>query len=136
VVVSDDEIASPVASSPDIAVVMNNPSLLKYSNLVRTGGIMLINSSLVSAPLNRHDLTAVQIPATDLAHKLGEDRSANVVMMGAFAQVAGVLSLEVFKETLAQTNLGKKPKVLELNRHALEVGAEAARQALQAAPAA
>lgn len=133
VVVSDDEIASPVSSSPDIAVVMNYPSLVKYANLVRSGGIMLVNSSLVSAEVNRHDLTVVRVPATDLAHKLGEDRSANVVMMGAFAQATGALSVDAFKESLAESNLGKKPKVLELNRQALEVGAEAARQALQAA---
>ncbi|MBI4800117.1 MAG: 2-oxoacid:acceptor oxidoreductase family protein [Desulfarculus sp.] len=133
VVVSDDEIASPVASSPDIAVVMNNPSLLKYANLVRSGGIMLVNSTLVGSVVNRQDLNVVKVPATDLAHELGEDRSANVVMMGAFAQATGVLSLEAFSEALADTNLGKKPKVLELNRRALQVGAQSARQALEAA---
>ena len=129
VVVSDEEIASPVASSPDIAVVMNNPSLLKYANLVRPSGIMLINSTLVTSELNRGDLTAVKVPASELAHKLGEDRSANVIMMGAFAQATGSLSLEAFKEALSQTNLGKKPKVLELNLKALEIGAQAAYKA-------
>jgi 2-oxoglutarate ferredoxin oxidoreductase subunit gamma len=132
VVVSDEEIASPVASSPDIAVVMNNPSLLKFTNLVRPGGIMLINSTLVGSEVNRHDLTVVKVPASGLAHELGEDRSANVVMMGAFAQVSGLLSLEVFKETLGETNLGKKPKVLALNLEAMEKGAQSARQAMEA----
>jgi len=132
VVVSDNEIASPVASSPDIAVVMNNPSLLKYANLVRPGGIMFINSTLVDSPVTRTDLTVVKVPASDLAHELGEDRSANVVMMGAFAQATGALSIEAFQKALAETNLGKKPKVLELNCRALEVGAQGARQALQA----
>ena len=130
VVVSDEEIASPVASNPDIAVVMNNPSLMKFSNLVRSGGILLVNSSLVDTKIGRSDLNVVPVPVSDLAHELGEDRSANVVMMGAFVAVTGLLNLEAFKEAMAETNLGKKPKVLELNRKALEVGAQAARQAL------
>ncbi|CAO0820981.1 2-oxoglutarate ferredoxin oxidoreductase subunit gamma [Desulfarculales bacterium] len=131
VVVSDDEIASPVASSPDIAVVMNNPSLLKFANLVRHGGIMLINSTLVCSQVNRQDLKVVKVSASDLAHELGQDRSANVVMMGAFAQATGILSLDDFKEALAETNLGKKPKVLELNRQALDKGALSVRQVLE-----
>jgi len=130
VVVSEEEIASPVSSSPDVAVVMNNPSLLKYVNVVRGGGVILVNSSLVQASVGRGDVNVIEVPASDLAHELGEDRSANVVMMGAFAQVTGLLGLGAFQAALAETNLGKKPKVLELNRKALEVGAAAARRAM------
>ncbi len=130
VVVSDEEIASPVASSPDCAVVMNNPSLLKFVNVVRPGGTILLNSTLVHAPVNRPDVTVVSLPVSDLAHELGEDRSANVVMMGALAEAMNIVSITDIKEALAETGLGKKPKVLELNRRALEVGAEKARQAL------
>jgi 2-oxoglutarate ferredoxin oxidoreductase subunit gamma len=130
VVVSDEEIASPVASSPDCAVVMNNPSLMRFANVVRPGGVILLNSSLVQATINRTDLTVVPLPANDLAHELGEDRSANVVMMGALAEVVSAVSVEELKAVLAETGLGKKPKVLEFNRRALEVGAEKARQAL------
>lgn len=131
VVVSDQEIASPVASSPDYAIVMNNPSLIRFSTVVRTAGGLLLNDDLVHSPVKREDLTVVRIPVSTLAHELGEDRSANVVMVGAYAEMSGVAPLEAFKEALAETGLGKKPKVLELNRKALEVGAEAARKALQ-----
>ncbi|MFH1060488.1 MAG: 2-oxoacid:acceptor oxidoreductase family protein [Pseudomonadota bacterium] len=130
VVVSDEEIASPVSSSPDVAVVMNHPSLMKYVNVVRSGGTILVNSSLVQAKVGRSDVNVVEVAANELAHELGEDRSANVVMMGAFAQVTGLLGLGAFQAALAETNLGKKPKVLELNRKALEVGAAAARRAI------
>lgn len=131
VVVSDQEIASPVASSPDLAVVMNNPSLMRFSTVVRTGGGLLLNDDLVHSPVKREDLSVIRIPVSTLAHELGEDRSANVVMVGAFAEMSQVAPLDAFKEALADTGLGKKPKVLELNRKALEVGAEAARKALQ-----
>ena len=80
--------------------------------------------------IKRDDVTVVPVPFNELAHELGEDRSANVIMVGALAQATGVLSIEALKEALAETGLGKKPKVLELNRRALEVGANTARQAL------
>ncbi len=130
VVVSDEEIASPVASSPDCAVIMNNPSLIRFVNVVRPGGIILVNSSLVQAPIKREDLTVVSLPVNALAHEMGEDRSANVVMVGALLQASGVIPLEAATEALAETGLGKKPKVLELNRRALMLGAEQARLAL------
>ncbi|MCB2189521.1 MAG: 2-oxoacid:acceptor oxidoreductase family protein [Deltaproteobacteria bacterium] len=131
VVVSEEEIASPVASSPDFLVVMNNPSLMRFANMVAAGGTILANSSLVHDRVNREDLAEVRLAVNDLAHELGEDRSANVVMLGALAQVSGAVSLDTLKESLARTGLGKKPPVLELNRKALEVGAEAARRVMQ-----
>lgn len=131
VVVSDQEIASPVASSPDFAVVMNNPSLIRFATVVRSGGGLLLNDDLVHSPVKRDDLTVLRIPVSTIAHQLGEDRSANVVMVGAFAELSQVAPLEAFKEALADTGLGKKAKVLEMNRKALDAGAEAVRQAMK-----
>ncbi len=128
VVVSDEEIASPVSSTPDFLVVMNNPSLLRFANVVRTGGTILINEDLVKDALGRDDLKIIKVPVNTLAHELGEDRSANVVMLGAMAQATGVVSIDAIKQALAQTGLGKKEKVLELNRRALEVGADHVRR--------
>jgi 2-oxoglutarate ferredoxin oxidoreductase subunit gamma len=130
VVVSDEEIASPVSSSPDYVIVMNNPSLVRFANMVAPGGVLLTNSSLVHGKVKRDDVTLVPVPINELAHELGEDRSANVIMVGALAEATGVMDIEELKEALAETGLGKKPKVLELNRRALEVGAKHARQAL------
>jgi 2-oxoglutarate ferredoxin oxidoreductase subunit gamma len=130
VVVSDQEIASPVASSPDCAVIMNNPSLARFVNVVRPGGLILVNSSLVQAPVRRDDLTVVSLPVNALAHELGNDRAANVIMVGALLEASGVITLAAASEVLAETGLGKKPKILELNRRALALGANEARLAL------
>lgn len=127
VVVSDQEIASPVASEPGCVVIMNNPSLVRFANIVKENGIVLVNQSLVHAETKREDARVIKVAANELAHELGEDRSANVIMMGALAEVTGLVKLETMKEALADTGLGKKEKVLELNRRALDVGAQAAR---------
>src|SRR4030065_1903576 len=54
--ISDEEIASPVASSPDFVVAMNRPSMLKYQSLIKRGGIMIINSTLVDIDSARKDI--------------------------------------------------------------------------------
>jgi 2-oxoglutarate ferredoxin oxidoreductase subunit gamma len=127
VAISDDEIASPVASAPDLVVVMNNPSCLRFSGVVKAGGRVLVNSSLVRSPIRRDDVRPTRVAANDLALELGEARSANVVMLGALAELAGVLPLRAFSDALAETRLGRDPAVLALNRRALEIGARAAR---------
>lgn len=124
VVLSDEEITSPVSATPDYAVILNNPSLNKYVNAVKAGGTLLLNSSLVTSPVNRADISVMQVPGTDLAHELGDVRSTNVVMIGALAKLSGFPPLEALSETLAETNLGKKAAVLEMNRRALQLGAE------------
>jgi 2-oxoglutarate ferredoxin oxidoreductase subunit gamma len=71
VIVSDDEIGSPVVRNPAAAVVMNIPSLEKYESIVATGGVLIVNSSLVTA--SHPDRSAgVMVPANKIAEELGE----------------------------------------------------------------
>src|SRR5690242_18806962 len=49
VVVSDDPIGSPMARHPGIVVALNQPSFLKYEPLVKPGGLMIYNRSLIDA---------------------------------------------------------------------------------------
>ncbi len=69
VVISSEEIASPVASEPDFAVLMNNPSLFRFQNQVQSGAILFLNSSMIESRPVRGDLEIVEIPANDLAKK-------------------------------------------------------------------
>jgi 2-oxoglutarate ferredoxin oxidoreductase subunit gamma len=124
VVVSDNEIASPVASSPDLVVAMNNPSVLKYENMVRPGGFLFINSSLVHQRPTRTDIQVIDLPASEIAHELGSDRAANVVMMGAVAAKTKIISLEALKAAVAEIFAGKKQALIDMNQKGVEVGAE------------
>lgn len=123
VVVSDEEIASPVSSSPDHVIVMNNPSLLRYQGMIRSGGTMMINASLVTAELARDDVDAVRVPVTDIANELGNPRTANMIMLGAFAAKTGVTSLDSLMNGLTEILKGKKGAIMELNRKGMERGA-------------
>ncbi|MEA1924191.1 MAG: 2-oxoacid:acceptor oxidoreductase family protein, partial [Pseudomonadota bacterium] len=74
--ISDDEIASPVASAPDIVVALNPPSAVAFINRLVPGGKLLYNSSIATEVPDRKDIEVVAIPANDIALALGNDRSA------------------------------------------------------------
>ncbi len=124
VCVSDEEIASPVASSPDFAVVLNKPSMVKYQKLLKKGGIMLINSSLVDGEPDRSDIEAIKIPANKIALELGNERAVNMIMLGAFAAKTGVTSLESLIGGMSEVLKSKKAGLVELNKAGMEKGAE------------
>jgi 2-oxoglutarate ferredoxin oxidoreductase subunit gamma len=123
VVVSDEEIASPVTSSPDFAVVLNKPSMMKYEGLMTSGGMMILNSSLVDIDPSRKDLDVVKVPANDIAAELGSDRTMNMIMLGAFVARTGISSVDSVMNGLGEIVKGKKASVMELNRKGLDRGA-------------
>ena len=122
--VADEEIASPVASSPDSAVVLNKPSMKKFEGMIKSGGLMIINSSLTESEPERNDIDILKVPANDIASELGSERTLNMIMLGAFATKTGVTSLDSLKNSLAEVMKGKKASIIELNIKGLEKGAE------------
>ena len=122
VVVSDEEIASPVASEPEFAVLMNNPALFQYQNQVQSGGTILLNSSMIESRPIRGDLEIVEVPANDLARKLRDDRVTNMVMLGAFIKKSALVSLDTAARVIKDTFSNRNPGVLKLNKSALQLG--------------
>lgn len=86
VVVSDEEVASPVVSVASCVVVMNRPSLDRFADSVESGGIMLVNSSLIDVKVLRTDVSVYYVKANDIALSHGNGRSANIAMFGAFVK--------------------------------------------------
>ena len=121
VAVSDEEIASPVASSPDFIVAMNQPSLVRFQNQIQSGGVLFVNSSLIEAEILRGDIDIVRVPANSIAEELGSPRSANMVMMGAFTKKSNLVSLSSVIEALKNT-LKNKQKLIAINKNALQAG--------------
>ena len=124
VVVSSEEIASPVASEPEYAVLMNNPSLIRFQNQVQSGGTIFLNSSLIEDRPIRGDLVIYEIPLNDLTKQLSENRGGNVVMLGAFIKKSGLVTPETMIRVLKDTFGGKNPAVFKSNKSALLLGYE------------
>jgi 2-oxoglutarate ferredoxin oxidoreductase subunit gamma len=121
VAVSDDEIASPVASAPNFVVSMNHPSMIRFQNKIKTGGTYFINSTLVNGKPNRTDIKVIEIPANEIAEKLGNVRSANMIMLGAFIKETGIVSIRSVVDALTVTFKGKQ-KIVDINAEALNKG--------------
>jgi 2-oxoglutarate ferredoxin oxidoreductase subunit gamma len=131
VIVSDEEIGAPTVRNPSAAVVLNNPSMDKYEALLKPGGVLVINRSLIVKPASRQDITVIEVPANDLATEVGSAKMANVVLLGALLETTQAVSLDSVIKALDEHLPAKARKLLESNKQALQKGAEVARAQLK-----
>jgi 2-oxoglutarate ferredoxin oxidoreductase subunit gamma len=136
VVISDEPIGSPVVARPASAIVMNLPSLDRYEPLVKPGGLLIVNASLIDREAARADVDVVAIPADDVAAELGDPRLTNMVLVGALLARVPVLTLEHVATTLEGVLPERHRRLLPANRAALQRGAELAEATLRHATAA
>jgi 2-oxoglutarate ferredoxin oxidoreductase subunit gamma len=124
VAVSDDEIASPIASKPDHLVVLNTPSLYTFQNRVAPGGALFLNSSIITVDPSRHDVRIFKIPASEIAEKLGNPRIVNTVMMGAFLKETGLVPPDIYLGSIEEVMGSKKRAIIDINCKAFKAGFE------------
>jgi 2-oxoglutarate ferredoxin oxidoreductase subunit gamma len=122
VVISTEEIASPAASEPEYAVLMNNPSLFRFQNQVQSGGTIFLNSSMIESRPIRGDLEIYEIPVNDLAKQLPGNKVSNIIMLGAFIKKTEVVSLDTMTHALRETFGHKNPTIFKSNKAALLLG--------------
>jgi 2-oxoglutarate ferredoxin oxidoreductase subunit gamma len=124
VIISSEEIGSPLTASPTVVVALNNPSMEKYEPVVRPGGFLIIDSSLVPTHTNRLDIHEIALPAKEIASDLGLPQAANVVILGALCAATGAISLDTLEHVL-EAHLGERHRhTLGTNIRALHLGAE------------
>jgi 2-oxoglutarate ferredoxin oxidoreductase subunit gamma len=126
VVVSDEEIASPLVTSPDSVLVMDSASLELGEKSLKQGGILLINSSLVKTQPKRKDIRVVMLDLQNIAQKLGNARFANMVALGAMARLTGAFMLKNIDTILAKFFPPEKHQYIPGNVRAIEAGWNAA----------
>jgi 2-oxoglutarate ferredoxin oxidoreductase subunit gamma len=122
VVVSDEEIASPVASEPDFVVAMNQPSFARFQSILQSGGLICVNSSIVDISSARHDIEVLAVPTSKLAEQVGSVKVANMIMLGAFIRASSIISFDAMIKNLAHILGEGKGSLIKLNRQALELG--------------
>ncbi len=127
VVISDEEIGSPLVGHPGYVVALNNPSVEKYEPLLASGGSLLFNASIVSHVVQRPDVRGLPIPASDVAAELGNARLTNMVMLGALLEQSRVLPLADLERALDLHLPARRRELLDLNKQALRRGGELAR---------
>lgn len=123
IVIADGDVGAPVVEEADTVIIMNEPSLVKFEPAVKPGGTIIVNSSLVKMKVQRKDVRAVYIPTNEIAESLGEPKTANMVMLGAFIGATGCVAMKMIEQAVQQ-KLAKKAAVYQANKKALHAGSE------------
>ena len=125
VVIGDRPIGSPIIKNPQHLVAMTRPSLEKFAPMVKPGGVILINSSIIPVDSGRDDVDEIKVPANDLAIQVGSVKAANIVALAAFVTRSKILDYDKIVESM-ETEFGAKEKLIKLNLEAMEAGRKAA----------
>ncbi|MEA2066142.1 MAG: 2-oxoacid:acceptor oxidoreductase family protein [Thermotogota bacterium] len=127
VVISEEMIGSPIADTPTSVIAMNIPSLLKFEEKLSPEGLLIINSSVVDREPSRKDIQVAKIDANKIAEEIGNLRVANMVVLGAYVEKTGLISMESIEKAFERKLTGKKAKLIDMNTKAVKAGMEAVR---------
>ena len=122
VIISEEPIGSPLVRKPDVVLAMNLPSVDKYETLVKEGGVMVANSSLVNRDITRKEIQSLLIPANAMAEEIGMSRLGNMLMMGAMLAMNPILPLDAVKKALGEHIPERHQKTLPMNYEAMDKG--------------
>ena len=100
VILSDAPVGSPIVNTPNVLMVMNNPSLDKYENAVQPGGKIFLDSTLIARKVTRTDVEAYYVPATKMAMDMGMPTLANMILLGALISKTGCVREESLADAL------------------------------------
>lgn len=124
VCLSDSPIGSPLVSNPTVLAALNLPSYDKFIDLVEPGGIVLVDSSLISKKTDRDDISEFYIPATRLADENDLKGGANMILLGKLFKETEFCAYESLKKAIEQIVPSSKPQLLSNNFKAISIGME------------
>ena len=127
VIISSDPVGSPLVVEATTAIVLNKPSLDKFEGNVVKGGNLFINSSLIAQKSVRDDINVYYVPASDVANDLGNVKTANMVLLGAYLEVVKPIDIESIYLAFPEVFGTNRMHLLPINKEALEKGAAIAR---------
>ena len=128
VVMADEPVACPLVSEPDSLIAMNTASLEKFALRVRSGGLVVLNSSLIDAEPGRDDVTVVAVPADDIAVEAGSAKSANMAALGAYLARRGLIDPEAAIACLPEVLAARYHSLIPVNAEAIRTGAQHAKE--------
>ncbi len=123
VILSSEDIGSPIVTAPDTVVVMNKPSYEKFESKVKPGGLLIADADLVPNEPSRDDITIIKIPSQTIAEEIGSKTIANMVLLGALVERTGIIEVDDLLKSLKEHG---KEKFYASNEKAVEKGVERA----------
>ena len=124
VIVSDERISSPIVSTYDTAIILNQPSLEKFESAIKPGGTLIYDDYGISVPPSRKDINIYQISAMDAAAEMGNDKGLNMIILGGLLKVRPIVTLENVVKGLHKTLPERHHHLIPANEEALRKGME------------
>ena len=124
VIISDGNVGSPIIDKADVLIAMNLPSLDKFENTVVPNGTIILDSSLIDRKVERKDVNVIYLPATRLASENGMPTLANMITVGKLLKIQGEYDEQIIDETLKKVISAKRADMLEVNKKAMQIGAD------------
>ena len=122
VILSDTPVGSPIVDHPNVLMVMNGPSLDKYESEVVPGGMIFVDSTLVTRPVARTDVTVYAVPATQMANDMGVPGMANMILLGALIAKTGCIQEAGLPDALKKVIPARKADLFDANMKAIQAG--------------
>ena len=122
VVLSTRPVGSPLFTYPTELIAMNAPSLEKFVPMVKSGGLVFVNSSVVKDRVERPDLKVEYVPCAEIAYEIGNPKVGNMVMLGAYVAATKILKPETIEKMIETMFAGPKAKFIPLNIEAFRRG--------------
>ena len=127
VVIADEEIGSPLAEHPPLAIALNLPSFDKYEQELQPGGTLVVNKSMVDRGSKRSDIHVIFVPCNEIAEEIGDKKMLNMIAIGALLTALPELTFDDVKKSLEGHIPARHRDLLEKNLRALQRGYDAAR---------
>ena len=124
VILSDEKISSPILNQYDIAIILNQPSLVKFEHSVKPGGILIYDGYGIVTPPTRKDIKIYEVDAMNTAIAEGYEKAFNMVILGGMLKVAPMVKLESVMSGLKKSLPERHHKLLPMNEKAIMKGME------------
>ena len=124
VIVSDDRISSPILSQYDVAIILNQPSLEKFENKVKPGGILMYDGYGIAEPPTRKDIQVYRIDAMDAAAEIGNAKAFNMIVLGGLLKLKPMVTIDSVVKALRKTLPERHHHLIPMNEEAIRKGME------------
>ena len=124
VIVSDNRISSPILSSYDTAIILNQPSLAKFESKVKPGGVLIYDGYGITTPPTRQDIRIYRIDAMDEANERGMSKTFNMIVLGGLLKIRPIVTIESVIKALRKTLPERHHKLIPMNEEAIRKGME------------
>ncbi len=122
IIISDKEVCSPLVNNPTTLIAMSLPSIEKFEKAIKKNGVLICDKSLVHRSASRDDITAYEIPATEIAYNIGDVNFASIILLGKLITETQIIGEDSFKKALEAVLPSKKHYLIPKEIEALEFG--------------